>query len=928
MKTPLISIPLKVTHESDWKHPLRSYISQIYGSYHDFDNQITLFDKLRQDMRGAGKDETGRDLLYRYYGQLELLDLRIPLGVNESNAHYVKMTFTWSDCLSGEFSTQQSVAFEKANVLFNLGAIYSHIGCKTDSIKVAYASFQSSAGIFAFIAENFLYAPSDDLNQESVSAISRFMLAQAQEMFLVNLLENITKKQYSLAAKLAIGAAKLFNQAAELLTNTPWRDFDWDQASLAKSHYYTALANKFQAIHLTESKPGEAIAYCTQASTNLKLAKNEASSSLHDILKELDESLQHMSTELDKDNTYIYHQLVPQTSALATISGVETAKPTGIKDQDISRIVGADLFENLIPLDILEKSSVYSEEQAKLIRKEGAKVEIADQELASELDFLKLPQKVSEFKQYLNASHSSGFKGYDNGSVDASVNSYAAEVSSVPKIDISRLQSQSTQIRDELRQLETKLSTEESEYNENKSKFGNSWTQYASDFQNAGIYAEIRRAKQSLADALDSDYEVSKLIKEYEPEIYLLTKGADSLELQKMFELEDASQSQGNINEVSLLDLDTSSIETTREKLTLTVSLLSKLNQIKKERQNVYEELKQQVHKDDISSLLILNKKNPDVNGTLFENELAKFKPYQSRLSDCIRKQNTTLTDLKNTWNIVLNDKTIKSRQQQAKQQNSQHERTIQRFESAFKNWVAAKDAYQKGLTFYEELNSLVRQLESNVDSFVSQRKKETQSLKEKIENSQNNNNNNSNVNQSRDLADRFASLNFNSGTTALQPQRQSSFASSSFNSPSSNPIEGPPSSSYGSIPRPNRHESTSSQLSSNTYYAPQQPTYSYNLQQPQQPQQQQQLNYQMPQQPAYSISNQQSALPPKRPSYDASYNQFRPQPSYNEQQPPSNMPPLPPKVSGNPPPQQSGIPSYNNPSAFNMDMYSYAKRN
>lgn len=50
-----------------------------------------MLNRLRQDMRGAGKDSAaGRDLLYRYYGQLELLDLRFPVDEN-----HIKISFTW-----------------------------------------------------------------------------------------------------------------------------------------------------------------------------------------------------------------------------------------------------------------------------------------------------------------------------------------------------------------------------------------------------------------------------------------------------------------------------------------------------------------------------------------------------------------------------------------------------------------------------------------------------------------------------------------------------------------------------------------------------------------------------------------------------------------------------------------------------------------
>lgn len=92
VQSPMLSSPLKQTNEIDWVQPLKDYIKQSYGEdperYHQ---ECSTLNRLRQDMRGAGKDSaTGRDLLYRYYGQLELLDLRFP--VDES---HIKISFTW-----------------------------------------------------------------------------------------------------------------------------------------------------------------------------------------------------------------------------------------------------------------------------------------------------------------------------------------------------------------------------------------------------------------------------------------------------------------------------------------------------------------------------------------------------------------------------------------------------------------------------------------------------------------------------------------------------------------------------------------------------------------------------------------------------------------------------------------------------------------
>ena len=76
----------------DWVQPLKAYIRQTYGDDPErYAEECNTLNRLRQDMRGAGKDSAaGRDLLYRYYGQLELLDLRFPVDEN-----HIKISFTW-----------------------------------------------------------------------------------------------------------------------------------------------------------------------------------------------------------------------------------------------------------------------------------------------------------------------------------------------------------------------------------------------------------------------------------------------------------------------------------------------------------------------------------------------------------------------------------------------------------------------------------------------------------------------------------------------------------------------------------------------------------------------------------------------------------------------------------------------------------------
>jgi hypothetical protein len=114
----MIAVPLKATNEIDWITPLKSYIQNTYGDDPErYAEECATLNRLRQDMRGAGKDSTaGRDLLYRYYGQLELLDLRFPV-----DEQHIKISFTWYD-----LPVIKDLVTQYANSLYQTGSMPSH----------------------------------------------------------------------------------------------------------------------------------------------------------------------------------------------------------------------------------------------------------------------------------------------------------------------------------------------------------------------------------------------------------------------------------------------------------------------------------------------------------------------------------------------------------------------------------------------------------------------------------------------------------------------------------------------------------------------------------------------------------------------------------------------------------------------------------
>ena len=82
------------------------------------------------------------------------------------------------DSLTGVPSCQRTVAFEKASVLFNIGALYTQIGSRQDrnspeGLDRAVDNFLRAAGTFQYVLENFTNAPSLDLQSETLEMLGR-----------------------------------------------------------------------------------------------------------------------------------------------------------------------------------------------------------------------------------------------------------------------------------------------------------------------------------------------------------------------------------------------------------------------------------------------------------------------------------------------------------------------------------------------------------------------------------------------------------------------------------------------------------------------------------------------------------------------------------------------------------------------------------
>ena len=233
-----------------------------------YDDQLTELMDLRQAMRTPTRDANGISLLFEYYNQLYFVERRFfppdrSLGI----------FFEWYDSLTGVPSSQRTVAFEKASVLFNIGGLFTQIGTKQDrtnqdGLDAAVDNFLRAAGTFQYIHENFTNAPSSDLGPETLHMLVQLMCGQAREcLFEKTELSYLQASEVStdigLCLELAQEAAhvsEVYEKVAEAINQPPVKDYVpllWVSLVQVTTEHYKALANYYIAIGLLDSRYGE-----------------------------------------------------------------------------------------------------------------------------------------------------------------------------------------------------------------------------------------------------------------------------------------------------------------------------------------------------------------------------------------------------------------------------------------------------------------------------------------------------------------------------------------------------------------------------------------------------------------------------------------------------------------------------------------------
>ncbi|ORX93428.1 BRO1-domain-containing protein [Basidiobolus meristosporus CBS 931.73] len=779
IQSPCIHVPSKRTEEVDWATPLKKYIASNYQDDPEkYLEEVNTINKLRQDMRGAGKDTTGRDLLYRYYGQLELLDLRFP--VDENN---IKISFTWCDSFTGKATSQFSLAYEKACTIFNMASTLSAIASSQarsdpEGLKQAFNNFQASAGMFTYINENFLHAPSTDLSRDIVKILSQLMLSQAQECFLEKSLSE--KKKDALLAKLASQASWSYGSIVDAMNEgvakTALSRWWYTLCQMvmakeiivqAKQKHYQAMAQYQKALACeAENKYGEVVARLTYAETNakeaVKLANTfangftpsltsippDAATALQDITKSSQTIISEKLLSATKDNDLVYHDTIPNVDVLQPIDKLNAVKPIPISElygpNEIQKVIGVDIFQRLIPLSVHESASLYSEEKSKILRKETEKVDLANGELDAALSFMQLPQSIEKFKN----SNSNGDKFISSlAQSTPEVKEWARMISQeenergmVGEL-VATLEGLRGKAKEILDDVTVSLDQEQRDHEAMRVKFGDLWTQTSSSTLTASFRQDIRTHREALDKAITSDRSLISRFEELHASIEVLRQGEHSDRLEQMF-AEAVSSATGSgsgrgVNSVESSLPDNGADNGIEDNIVNIENCIERLRQFRKERQETLDDLKNKIQDDDISHLLILNKKSPNVESQLFATELEKFKGHQNRIAVTVQHQQATVQELSGYFKALMEGAEAKRVQRIWDNAEAKRDEVINKLRLAANGYLDIKNGVRKGIQFYADLHDILMDLNASARRMVYDREQERQSLLQSIEGNQ-----------------------------------------------------------------------------------------------------------------------------------------------------------------------------------------------
>ncbi|XP_019583247.1 programmed cell death 6-interacting protein isoform X1 [Rhinolophus sinicus] len=701
-----ISVQLKKTSEVDLAKPLVKFIQQTYPSGGEEQAQYCRaaeeLNKLRRAALGRplDKHEGALETLLRYYDQVCAIEPKFPFSENQ-----ICLTFTWKDAFDkgslfgGSVKLAlASLGYEKSCVLFNCAALASQIAAEQnldndEGLKIAAKHYQFASGAFLHIKETVLSAlnrePTVDISPDTVGTLSLIMLAQAQEVFFLKATRD--KMKDAIIAKLANQAADYFGDAFKQCQYKDTLPKEVFPVLAAKHCIMQANAEYHQSILAKQQKKfGEEIARLQHAAELIKTVASRYDEYVN--VKDFSDKINRALTAAKKDNDFIYHDRVPDLKDLDPIGKATLVKSTPVNVPISQKFT--DLFEKMVPVSVQQSLAAYNQRKADLVNRSIAQMREATTLANGVLASLNLPAAIEDVsgdtvpKSILTKS-SSVIKQGGIQTVDQLIK------------ELPELLQRNREILDESLRL---LDEEEATDNDLRAKFKERWQRTPSNELYKPLRAEGTNFRAVLDKAVQADGQVKERYQSHRDTIALLCKPEPELNA-AIPSANPAKTMQGS------------------EVVNVLKSLLTNLDEVKKEREGLENDLKS-VNFDMTSKFLTALAQDGMINEeALSVTELDRiYGGLTTKVQESLKKQEGLLK------NIQVSHQEF-SKMKQSNNEANLREEVLKNLATAYDNFVELVANLKEGTKFYNELTEILLRFQNKCSDIVFARKTERDEL-------------------------------------------------------------------------------------------------------------------------------------------------------------------------------------------------------
>lgn len=725
----MLAVDKKKTDKVDLGKELEKFVTANYSAEvaGDMGSAFAEINAQREGVRNAhdrvGSDETAKAVYLGYSVSVLSMERRFPVSEN-----HVRVKFTWYDA----FSTRKKCAdyqiyFEKASVLFNLGAHLSSVGAvqnlsSPEGLKIACQNFQAAAGAFqeakTVVEHHPLPPDAADLSAASLGALEVLMLAQAQQCFYEKAAMDKMKPQ--ITSKLAAQAADFYQQAHAQFGAISAVTRSWKDQVELKKIYFRALSQLQQShVAIAADGYGEQVGRLVVASGHMADAKKRL---LKGVPSELQGQFEASLAEIEKaraqaerENDTIYHDTVPVEARLAAIEAKAIVKPTPVADQ-----IGTafpDLFAKLIPFAVTEKLSIYQDRRDTLVRDELRGLDEANQIAVAMLSSMGLPGSI----EALDTGYGQDVSGDQDGLLPTALTAKHRAVidgGGLPRLaelkDTAR--SLGAEAKSLLDSATTALNDEEADDNAMRAQFGQRWTRTPSHQLTSGLRQDLTKHLGHLEHASKSDALVDSKFDQHQPWIAILSGSAEDVA--------------ANIPTPPPPDASQPSLWEHPAVVQLKHSL-GELDRSVASRMAIRTELQDIQKTDDPSSLLL---SAPHEEEQIYAQGLAKYQPHIDQLHSSIQQQTVILDRIAAENQAFLQAKAEWQRMQAQGLNSNEREAALQAASDAHSAFAELSGNLREGIQFYTEFQSMLATLRRRCEDFALARKTEKSDFVRQLE--------------------------------------------------------------------------------------------------------------------------------------------------------------------------------------------------